>query len=97
MTHKSTLYLQKIERENRHKRREELREQVVMLQRRMTTRVKEYEENPPYSFHDRHEYGVDEEVSPMEEYLWIEQCESLQNDISQNIRLQSPINSNQSA
>ena len=49
------------------------------------------------SGHDRQEKGVDEEVSPMEEYLWIEHGESLQIDIPQNIRAHSLLNSNPSA
>ena len=48
-----------------------------MLQRRMTTRVIEQEENSLDSGHDRHEQGVEEEVSPIEEYLWIEHGEAL--------------------
>ena len=97
-THKSTLDLQKIERDKRQKRREECREKDVAFQRRMNTRVIEHEENPPESVHDRHEEGVDdEEVSPMEEYLWIEQREALQVQISEDVRPLSPKNINLSA
>ena len=74
VTHKSTPYLQKIKRDKRQERREECREQVIVLQRRMNTKVIEHEGNPPESGHDQQEEGVDdEEVSPMEEDLWIEQ------------------------
>ena len=51
-THKSTSDLQKIERDKRHKRREELREHAVMLKQRMATKVTSHEENPPESGHD---------------------------------------------
>ena len=44
----------------------------------MTIGVTEHEINLPDSGHDRQEEGMDEEVSPMEEDLWIEQRESLQ-------------------
>ena len=36
------------------------------------------EENPPESGYDRHEKGVEQEASPTEEELWIEQPKSLQ-------------------
>ena len=52
VTHKSTPYLQKIERDKRQKRREERREQVIALQRRMNTRVTEHEGNPLDSGHE---------------------------------------------
>ena len=42
--------------------------------------------------HDQQEEGVDEEASPMEEYLWIEQREALQIEVSQEIRPLSPTN-----
>ena len=48
----------------------------------MNTRVTEHERHPPESGHDRQEEGVDEEeVSPMEEDLWIEQREALHIEI----------------
>ena len=46
----------------------------------------------PESGHDRQEEGVDEEASPMEEDLWIEQRETLQIEIPQEIRPLSPMN-----
>ena len=61
--HKSTSDLQRLEREKRLKRREEIREQVIALQRGMTTGVTDQERNPPDSSHDRHEEGVDEETT----------------------------------
>ena len=67
VTHKITLDIHKMEQEKRRNIREEIREKVVVLQRRMTTRVTEQEEIPPELGHDRQEEGVDEEVSPMEE------------------------------
>ena len=72
LTHKGTLDLQKVEREKRLKRTEERRERAIALQRGMNTRVIDQERNPPESGHDRQEEGIDEESSPMKEYLWIE-------------------------
>ena len=81
MTHKVMVDLQRIEREKRLKRREERRERAIALQRGMSTRVIDQEINPSKSGHDRQEERVDEEASPMEEYLWIEQREALQLEI----------------
>ena len=64
---------QKIEREKRLQRRKERRERAIALQRGMSTRVTDQERNLPESGHDQQEEGVEEETSPMEEYLWIEQ------------------------
>ena len=98
ITHKSTPYIQKIEWEKRRKRKEEIREQAVVLQQeRMMNRVTESEVNPPDSVHDRQEQGIDEDVLPMDVDLWIEMCKSLQLDIPQNITLHSPSNLIQSA
>ena len=97
VTHKRVVNLQKIKRDKRQKGREECREHAIALQRRMTTRVTEHEENSLDLGHDRQEEGVYEEVSPMEEDLWIEQCEALQIELPQDIRPLSPINSNVSA
>ena len=77
VTHKGTVYLQRIEREKRLKRREERRERAIALQRGMSTRVTDQEINPPESGHDQQEECIDEEASPMEEYLWMEQNEAL--------------------
>ena len=76
MSHKGTVEFQKLEREERLQRREERRERAIALQRGMSTRVTDQARNPPKSGHDRHE-----EESPMEEYLWIEQRESLQLEV----------------
>ena len=81
VSHKGTMDFQKIERENRLQRREERRERALALQRGMSTRVINWERDPPESGHDRQEEGVEEEASPMEEYLGIEQQESLQLEI----------------
>ena len=59
----------------------------------MSTRAKNQERNPPDSVHDRQEEGMEEEASPMEEYLWIEQWESLQIEVPQEVRPLSPMNS----
>ena len=85
MTHKGTSDLQKLSREKRQKIREERREKSRALKRGMTTGVTEHGRNPPDSGHDWQEEGVDEEVSPMEEELWIEQWESLQLEIPQEV------------
>ena len=57
-----------------------------MLQRGMRTRVTDQERNPLESGHDRHEEGLEEEVSSMEEDLWIEQQEALQLEVPQEVR-----------
>ena len=72
VTHKGIVDLQRVEREKRLKRREERRERAMALQRGMSTRMTNQERNMPDSGHDRQEEGIDEEASPMEEYLWIE-------------------------
>ena len=53
VTHKGTMNLQKIEREKRLKRREEIRERAIALQRGMSTRVTDQERNPLELGHDR--------------------------------------------
>ena len=58
----------------------------------MNTRVGDQEINLPESGHERQEEGVEEEVSPMEEYLWIEQWEALQIEVPQEVRPLSPTN-----
>ena len=56
--------IQKIEREERRR--------ALALHRGRSPRVIDKEENPPKSGHDRHEEGVEQEVSPKEEEFWIE-------------------------
>ena len=70
--------VQKIEREERQQRREERREKSLALHRGRSTRVTDQEINTPDSGHDRQEEGVEEEASPTEEELWIEQPEAFQ-------------------
>ena len=72
VSHKGTKDFQKIEREKRLQIMEERRERALALQRGMSTRVTDQERDPPDSVHDRQEEGVEEEVSPIEEELWIE-------------------------
>ena len=72
VSHKGMADLQKIEREKRLQRREERRERAITLQRGMSTRVTDQERNPLESGHEQQEEGMEEEASPMEEYLWIE-------------------------
>ena len=64
--------IQKIDREERQQRREARRERALALHRGRSPRVTDQEGNPPESGHDRHEEGVEEEASPMEEESWIE-------------------------
>ena len=64
--------IQKIEREERQQRRDERRERALALHRGRSPRDTDQERNLPESGHDRQEEGVEEEVSPMEEELWIE-------------------------
>ena len=52
VSHKGTVDLQKIEREKRLQRREEIRERDIALQRGMNTRVVDQERNPPELGHD---------------------------------------------
>ena len=69
--------IQKIEREERQQRREERRERALALHRERSPRETDQEGNPLESGHDRHEDGMEEEASPTEEELWIEQPEAL--------------------
>ena len=48
----------------------------------MSTRVTDQERDPPESGHDWWEEGMEEEASPMEEELWIEQWEALQLEVT---------------
>ena len=47
----------------------------------MSTRLTDQERDPSESGHDQQEEGVEEEASPMEEELWIEQREALQLEV----------------
>ena len=84
--------IQKIEREERQQRKEARRERDLELHRGRSPRETDKENNPPESGHDRHEEGLEEEVSPMEEYLWIEKREALQLEVPQEVRPLSPTN-----
>ena len=86
VTHKGTTDLQRVEIEKWLKRREERGERDIALQRGMSIRVTDQEKNPPESGHGWQEEGVDEEASPMEEDLWIEQQEALQIEFPQEVR-----------
>ena len=70
--------IQKIEREERPQRREARRERALELHRGRSPRENDQEESSPESVHDRHEDGVEQEASPKEEELWIEQPEAPQ-------------------
>ena len=72
------LEIQKIERDERHQRREARRERALELHRGKNTRENDQEENPQESGHDRIEEGMEQEASPKEEELWIEHPEALQ-------------------
>ena len=92
VSHKGMADLQKIEREKRLQRREERRERAIALQRGMSTRATDQERNLPELGHDRQEEGMEEEASPMEEDLWIEQREAFQLKVPQEVRPLSPMN-----
>ena len=64
--------IQKLEKDERQQRREERRERGAGLRREQNPRENDREENPPESGHDRQEEGVEQEVSPTEEEVWIE-------------------------
>ena len=68
----------KIEREERQQRREARRERALALHKGRSPRETDQEINPLELGHDQQEEGVEEEASPMEEELWIEQPEALQ-------------------
>ena len=70
--------IQKQERDERQQRREARRERADGLCRKQNPRATDCEENPLESGHDRQEEGVEQEVSPTEEEVWIEQPEDLQ-------------------
>ena len=70
--------IQKIEREERHQRREARRERSLELHKGRSLRENDQEENLPELGHDRQEEGVEQEASLKEEELWIEQPEALQ-------------------
>ena len=70
--------IQKQERDGRQQRREERRERAAGLHSEQNPRENDREENPPESGHDRQEEGVEQEVSPKEEEVWIEKPETLQ-------------------
>ena len=70
--------IQKQERDERQQRREARCERTVGLRREQNPRETDCEENPPESGHDRQEEGVEREVSPTEEEVWIEHQEALQ-------------------
>ena len=70
--------IQKIEREERQQRREERRERALALHRGRSPRATDQERNPSESGHDQQDEGMEEEASPTEEELWIEQREALQ-------------------
>ena len=50
------------------------------------------EGNPPELGHDQHEEGMEEEASPKEEELWIEQPEYLQSRAPHEGTTLSPLN-----
>ena len=58
----------------------------------MSTRVTDQERDPLELGHDRQEEGMEEEASPMEEELWIEQQEALQLEAPQEGTILSPLN-----
>ena len=69
---------QKVERDERHQRREARCERALELHRGGKPRENDQEESPLESGHDRQKDGMEQEMSPKEEELWIEQLEALQ-------------------
>ena len=65
--------IQKQERDERQQRREARCDRATELRREQNPRENEREENSLDSGHDRQEEGVEQEVSPTEEEVWIEQ------------------------
>ena len=65
--------IKRIERDERQKKREARRERAAGLYNEQNPREDDHEENPLESGHDRQEEGVEQEVSPKEEEMWIEQ------------------------
>ena len=63
----------------------------------MSNRVTEQEGNLLDSFHDRHEKDVDEELSPMDEDLWIDHGRAIQVTIPKTIVPHSPLHLTQRA
>ena len=84
--------IQKIEREEQHQRREARRERALEMHKGTNPRENDQEENPPELGHDRHEEGVEQEASPTEEELWIEQPEALQLRVPHEGTTLSPLN-----
>ena len=64
--------IQKQERDERQKRREARHEWAVGLHNEQNPREDDREENPSKSGHDRQEEGIEQEVSPEDEEVWIE-------------------------
>ena len=84
--------IHKQERDERQQRREARRERADGLLREQNPRETDHEENLPESGHDRQEEGVEQEVSPTEEEVWIEQPEALQITAPDEGITLSPIN-----
>ena len=84
--------LQKIEREKRLQRREERRERALALHKGMSTRATNQEINPLELGHHRQEEGMEKEVSPTKEDMWIEKQEALQLEAPQEGTTLSPLN-----
>ena len=84
--------IQKQERDERQQRREAKRERVTGLCREQNPRENDCEENLPESGHDRQEEGVEQEVSPTKEEVWIEQPEALQLTAPSEGTTLSPLN-----
>ena len=64
--------IQKIEREERQQKREARQERALELHRGRSPRSTDKKGNPLELGHGRHEDGMEQEVSPTEEELWIE-------------------------
>ena len=84
--------IQNTERDERYQIREARHERALELHRGKNPRENDKEENPPESGHDRHEEGMEQEASPTEEEMWIEQPESLQLRAPSEETTLSPLN-----
>ena len=68
--------IKRIERDERQQRREARQERAAELQR--NPRETDHDDVPPESGHDRRREGEEEEGSPKDDEMWIEQPEALQ-------------------
>ena len=91
MKHKITLDIQKIEQEKRRKRREEIRDQAGALHKEINSNIViKTKGNLPKSSQVQ-QGGIDEDLSPRDEYSWIEHGIALHVNILETIKLHSSL------